>query len=186
MHFTPGDQGPTVEPPTHLGEFRPYGLDRVHSAERQMGSYEYDASHGLVNITLCHQAVGGTETVEGTSRWIDLTSHREIGSQPFEQPLELLLTWTLEQRMAERGYHEPWAATPTQSGVVVVDGVETAVDFISLGPSEVCVIPAGSPDLRIALVIERSTEPGWRDEPILITQINNLDGYAPPPTTPGR
>ena len=176
MDFIAGQQGPTVEPLTHLGDFHPYGLDRGRSAERQLGSYEHDASDGLVNITLHHRAV------DGTSRWLDLSSHREND----RQPLELLLTWTLEWRMAEEGPLAPRPDAQTRSDVVVVDGVETVVDFISLGASEVGVIPAGGPDMRIALVVERSAEPGWRDDKISVTQIGDLDRYAPAPTASGQ
>ena len=176
MDFIAGQQGPTVEPLTDLGDFHPYGLDRRLSAERQVGSYEYDVSDGLVNVTLHHRAV------DGSSRWVDLSSHREND----KQPLELLLAWTLEWRLEAEGSLAPRLDAPTRPDVVVLDGVETDVDFISLGASEVGVIPAGGPDMRIALIVERSTEAGWRDERISVTQISDLNGYAPTPPAPGR
>ena len=153
-----------MEPLTHLGDFHPYGLDQEYTAERQVGSYEHDAGDGLVNVTLHHRAV------DGTSRWVDLSSHREND----RQPLELLLTSTLEWRIAEEGSHAPRPGAPTRTDVVVVDGADTDVDFISLDASGVGVVPAGGPGMRIALVIERSTDPGWRDQRLSVTQVSNL------------
>ncbi|MBE1878177.1 hypothetical protein [Myceligenerans pegani] len=67
---------------------------------------------------------------------------------------------------------------------LVVDGVETPVDVIALESSELCAIPSGA-DGRIALIVERSTEPGWR-EPISIARVTSLDDYAVPAWRPGR
>ena len=174
MDFIPGRQGPTVQRPTYLGDFHPYALVPSYSAERQIDGYSYHANT-LVEIKFRHRAV------DGTSRWIDLTSHRETDTQP----LELLLIGMLRSRMASRGPTESRPDVPMKSNVLVVDGVETIVDFISLGASEVCVIPAGDADMRIALVVERSSEPGWSDE-ISIMQIDDLDMYSPMPTAPGH